>query len=100
MLLDLPNDIILNVYDFLPYNEVNNLKNTVKCSGFINDYEKNLIDTLLKDFLPYNLFETVNTINFRKDNYGLSMSKCDTYKNCLTNIVFQHNYYKHYKYLK
>jgi hypothetical protein len=82
-------DIIIKIYNILSYNDVKNLKQTDKYFfNIINNYEKNLIKNVKKDYPNLIINENTNSFLFRVDNYGISMEKSQPLKKLIDHFIF------------
>ena len=82
-------DIIIKIYNILSYNDVENLKQTDKYFfNIINNYEKNLIKNVKKDYPNLIINENTNSFLFRVDNYGISMEKSQPLIKLIDHFIF------------
>ena len=82
-------DIIIKIYNILSYKDVKNLKQTDKYFfNTINNYEKNLIKNVKKDYPNLIINENENSFLFRVDNYGISMEKSQPLKQLINHFIF------------
>ena len=84
-------DIILKIYNFLSYKDVNDLKHTDKYfNNIINNYEKYLIKNMKKKYPNLVIIENSNSFLFRVNNYGISMEKSQTLEQLINHFIFSY----------
>ena len=89
----LPDEIILYIYDFLSYSDVDPLKYINKSVyKTIVDYETNIKNKTIITYPQLKINEYKNTILFKVKNYGLSIEKTKSLKDLLKCFTLCYSY--------
>ena len=89
----LPDEIILYIYDFLSYSDVDPLKYVNKrVYKTIVDYETNIKNKTIINYPQLKINEYKDTILFKVKNYGLSMEKTKSLNDLLNYFILCYGY--------